>query len=71
MHPKSHIIHWKWNQMGQYARNGHILTGRTRILSRPRNFYCVGRNSFRVNGFGFTGKLLADILEEDLMENAA
>ncbi|MFR3948845.1 MAG: PcfJ domain-containing protein [Ruminococcus sp.] len=49
MHPKSHIIHWKWNQMGQYARNGHILTGRTRILSRPRNFYCVGRNSFRVN----------------------
>ena len=88
--------------MGRYARNGHILTGRTRILSRLRNFYCAGRNSFRanlnkedkilalksrdlrkreiedlrekkvkVNGFGFTGKLLADILEEDLMENAA
>ena len=42
---RSHIIHWKWNQMGQYARNGHILTGRTRILRRPRNFYCDGRNS--------------------------
>ncbi len=37
---RSPIIHWKWNQMGQYARSGHILTGRTRTLSRQRNFWC-------------------------------
>ena len=29
------------------------------------------KKKVKVNGFGFTGKLLADILEEDLMENAA
>ena len=29
------------------------------------------KNKVKVNGFGYQGKLLADILEEDLMEAAA
>ena len=47
-----------------------ILALKSRDL-RKREIEDLREKKVKVNGFGFTGKLLADILEEDLMENAA
>ena len=47
-----------------------MLSIKSRDL-RKREIEDLREKKVKVNGFGFTGKLLADILEEDLMENAA
>lgn len=52
------------------TKEDKILSLKSLGSSEKRN-QRFAEKKVKVNGFGFTGKLLADILEEDLMENAA
>ena len=64
------LLRWQKQLSRKLNKEDKILSLKSRDL-RKREIEDLREKKVKVNGFGFTGKLLADILEEDLMENAA
>ena len=64
------LLRWQKQLSRKLNKEDKILALKSRDL-RKREIEDLREKKVKVNGFGFTGKLLADILEEDLMENAA
>ena len=64
------LLRWQKQLSRKLNKEDKMLSIKSRDL-RKREIEDLREKKVKVNGFGFTGKLLADILEEDLMENAA
>lgn len=64
------LLRWQKQLSRKLNKEDKILSLKSRDL-RKKEIEDLREKKVKVNGFGFTGKLLADILEEDLMENAA
>lgn len=64
------LLRWQKQLSRKLNKEDKILSLKSRDL-RKKEIEDLREKKIKVNGFGFTGKLLADILEEDLMENAA
>ena len=64
------LLRWQKQLSRKLNKEDKMLSLKSRDL-RKREIEDLREKKVKVNGFGFTGKLLADILEEDLMENAA
>ena len=67
---KKFLVKWQEQLVRKLNKEDKILSLKSRDL-RKKEIKDLRKKKVKVNGFGFTGKLLADILEEDLMENAA
>lgn len=67
---KKFLVKWQKQLTRKLNKEDKILSLKSRDL-RKKEIEDLRKKKVKVNGFGFTGKLLADILEEDLMENAA
>ena len=66
---KKFLLRWQKQLSRKLNKEDKILSLKSCDLRKE--IEDLQKKKVKVNGFGFTGKLLADILEEDLMENAA
>lgn len=67
---KVFLLRWQKQLTKKLNKEDKILAFKSRDL-RKKEIEELRKNKVKVNGFGYQGKLLADILEEDLMEAAA
>ena len=67
---KVFLLRWQKQLTKKLNKEDKILAFKSRDL-RKNEIEELRKNKVKVNGFGYQGKLLADILEEDLMEAAA
>lgn len=67
---KKFLLKWQKQLTRKLNKVDKVLSLKSRDLRR-KEIEELREKKVKVNGFGYTGKLLADILEEDLMENAA
>ena len=67
---KVFLLRWQKQLTKKLNKEDKILAFKSRDL-RKKEIEELRKNKVKVNGFGYRGKLLADLLEEDLMEAAA
>ena len=67
---KVFLLRWQKQLTKKLNKEDKILAFKSRDL-RKNEIEELRKNKVKVNGFGYQRKLLADILEEDLMEAAA
>ena len=67
---KVFLLRWQKQLTKKLNKEDKILAFKSRDLRR-KEIEELRKKKVKVNGFGYQGKLLADILEEDLMEAAA